>query len=220
MATGYTDPVGRGLVTDFSQFALQCTRAMGVAIMQRDEDGRAPLRLTQEPDTHYRDREQKYTIDVLWWSLADDAEVLEKQRIRVAEVNEFRASRRCEVGARIASYEAMLAQVEAWVPPTVEHEGLKRFMIEQLTESIRFDRPLESDSEEMVMVSAAAYRASELAKARRMRDEYAHQWAEEQRRTRERAEWVATFLGSLPDPEAHQKAVAAYEALRAAEASS
>ena len=34
-------------------------------------------------------------------------------------------------------YETMLAEVEAWQPPTPDHEELKRFMADQLRESKR-----------------------------------------------------------------------------------
>ena len=38
-----------------------------------------------------------------------------------------------------ASYQKMLDKVNDWTPPTSEHEGLKKFMIEQLTNSLEFD---------------------------------------------------------------------------------
>ena len=36
-------------------------------------------------------------------------------------------------------YEAMLAKVNKWTPPTPDHENLKKFMIEQIESSIKFD---------------------------------------------------------------------------------
>lgn len=44
-----------------------------------------------------------------------------------------------QAAALRAKCEAMLASVEAWQVPTPEHESLKTFMREQITQSIAFD---------------------------------------------------------------------------------
>src|SRR5699024_10821555 len=43
MATGYTYPLHDGTPITFEQFALNCSRAMGAAIHQRDDNSDAPI---------------------------------------------------------------------------------------------------------------------------------------------------------------------------------
>ena len=212
MPTGYTDAVGKGELRDFSQFALRCSRAMGVAIMQRDEDGRAPLRIEREPNTHYRDTAEKYAAEVRRLEAMTEDELMRAQRKSVVEQNLERAKYRERAERTVANYEAMLEQVRAWEPPTPEHESFKSFMEQQLTESIKFDGPGEWGMTVVEMVPAEEWREQQLATARRMRDTYEQNWREEQERVESRAKWIEDFLASLPDPEAHAKAVAEYNA--------
>lgn len=41
--------------------------------------------------------------------------------------------------ALLEKYSAMLAEVKEWTPPSSEHRGLKKFMQEQIEQSIEFD---------------------------------------------------------------------------------
>lgn len=212
MPSYYTEPVGKGELDDFSQFALKCSRAMGVAIMQRDEDGNAPLRIERKPDTHYRDTAEKYAAEVRRLEAASDDELQAEQLDQVAEENAHRADHLRRTGETVARYEAMLDKVNEWEPPTAEHANFKKFMRDQLVESIKFDGPISNYRQPAVMKPVEEYRAEQLATARRMRDTYEQNWREEQERVESRAKWIEDFLGSLPDPQAHAKAVAAYEA--------
>ena len=56
------------------------------------------------------------------------AEAVERTKKTIEEYNHLREL-----------YEAMLRKVRAWQPPTSDHQGLKDFMIEQITGSIDFD---------------------------------------------------------------------------------
>lgn len=219
MPSYYTEPVGKGELEDFSQFALKCSRAMGVAIMQRDEDAGAPLRVERELNTHYRDKAAEYATEVRRLEALTDDELMEEQRASVARINADKAASLERGEATVARYEAMLRQVNAWEPPTPEHENFKKFMQDQLTESIKFDGPGSWAREVAVVVAAESWRAEQLLHARRMRDSYERDWVEEQERCESRARWVEEFLRSLPDPEAHAKAVADYEKKRSEVAS-
>ena len=64
--------------------------------------------------------------------------------------------------ARRQRYTDMLKQVRKWVPPTTEHMGLKRFMIEQLEQSIRLD--CGDKPQQPKHLSPAKVRAEEIAR--------------------------------------------------------
>jgi hypothetical protein len=167
MPTGYTAAVKDGKVTDFSEFARQCARAFGAAIHQRDESASASLRLREEDDYHYEwvERDKKKLEEALartdeeWAALQDESIAL---RIRQTEES---IQKRSEDRAR---YELMLAKAKNWTPPTEEHEGLKKFMIEQLVDSIKFDCP---DPDERfdrfpTKISVDEYKAQEISRLR------------------------------------------------------
>jgi len=56
------------------------------------------------------------------------AEVIKNQQERISENNNLRKK-----------YKDMLLQVKEWQPPSPEHLGLKDFMVQQITDSIKWD---------------------------------------------------------------------------------
>lgn len=200
MPTGYTHPVREGTVTSFTEFAKICVRAMGVTILQRDDSSDAPLITRYEPNVDYHDRslatarEKRDLYDARTfenWRNAMEAQDDGDQQAWRDRVEQLKVER--------ARYEAMLDKVQAWVPPTEEHQAMKKFMVDQLTESIRFDctpygqPPMLQDVEEY---KATCYERVERdieysTKARR----------EEIERTATRNEWLDQFLASLPADE-------------------
>src|SRR2546425_1153733 len=69
----------------------------------------------------------------------DDREAKEAARVERAEAirrnDEIEADRQ----GKEARYRAMPAHVEAWDPPTGDHQTFKEFMLDQLNQSIQFD---------------------------------------------------------------------------------
>ena len=56
MPTGYTYPVADGTITEFSKFALNCSRAFGVLMHMRDEPIDAPIPDKIEPTSYYKNQ--------------------------------------------------------------------------------------------------------------------------------------------------------------------
>lgn len=138
MPTGYTAPLHDGEDITFEQFALRCSRAMGAAIMQRDEhpDVEIRERVVEDYEINRVTKAQKDLALALGWSLA---EWQSKQEKEMADAKEYALRYATDREAMRSRYQAMLAQVEAWTPPTHEHTGLRDFMIEQIESSIKFD---------------------------------------------------------------------------------
>ncbi|MGK0740467.1 hypothetical protein ACSHWG_01060 [Leucobacter sp. Z1108] len=138
MPTGYTNDIHDGKPVTFEQFALKCSRAMGAAIMQRDESPDVEIRM-RELDGYYAEQVEKASIELNEalarsgeeWARIQSAEIAEAARYH----EEYVAKRKAVAGR----YYDMLEHVRMWEPPTNEHDGLKDFMIEQLKESIKFD---------------------------------------------------------------------------------
>lgn len=196
MPTGYTAPVADGKVTDFATFAMQCARAFGALIEMRDAPVDAEIPDEFKPSGYYEKqigqreaelrRLQSMTLEQAEESArADHRDAVKRWHERIAERNRTRAR-----------YEAMLAETRAWEPPTPEHEGLKKFMIEQLEESIRFDCSGGYDVEPQP-VDAATWLARQVAEASRSLDWARKYHDEEVERVRGRNQWVRDLRESL-----------------------
>jgi len=198
MPTGYTAALYEGKEVAFNDFVLTCARAMGAAIMQRD-DAPGPIADEYEVETYYRDSLEKAKARLedmeTWkadqWKAAEQKDRAEQTK-GVNEAIQHASERR-------ARYESMLVQVQGWRPPTAEHEGLKNFMVEQLESSIKFDcsttyltippmRPWEE------------YKLAELTSAQRDVERAGTHWQEEQDRTAGRNKWVRDLRSSLVKP--------------------
>lgn len=141
MATGYTYKVSEGQVTELSDFVLQCARAFGACMHQRDSDSnelpkpREPYQSQKEYDkeiaklTEEIDKWKNYTTDEIF-------EIIKKDHIKNLKYNDkqLKLNRK-----KIARYHEMLYKVKNWQPPSGEHQGLKEFAIDQLQSSIKFD---------------------------------------------------------------------------------
>jgi hypothetical protein len=139
MPTGYTSELYEGKPQTFQQFALECARNFGAAIMQRD-DAPGPVLKFVPPNTDYYDKSQAAAEAALeWFANASPDELAAKKAEEDAESEKRHQESVAKAEAQRERYEAMLVQVRAWTPPSPEHENLKQFMIDQLTESIDFD---------------------------------------------------------------------------------
>lgn len=99
-------------------------------------------------------------------------------------------------------YEAMLAQVEAWTPPTEDHQGFQKIMREQIQQSINFDCWTEY-YERMTprLLEPAEWLAKEQVRA--MKDVVYHteEHAKEVERANARTAWVQALRTSLKPAE-------------------
>lgn len=197
MATGYTASVQDGTTTSFREFAIKCARAFGANILMRDDSMDAPIR-EYEPNTWNKERLEK-AREAFY---AAEQMTLEEAAMELASERERVAKRRTEAQATSDSqrqrYEAMLAKVREWKPPTEQHERMKQFMIEQLTESIRFDCQDMSDWHTVKAETPEEFKAQVIEKAVQDMEYHTEEWKKEQLSTRERNEWNKALFESLP----------------------
>lgn len=196
MPTGYTADVQDGTVTEFSEFAMQCARAFGALITMRDEPSDAPIPQEFAPSNYNAERLVEAQRDLARLEAMTESE--QKAAADAANAAAFKSwdDRESTKAEQRARYEAMIQKVEAWEPPTADHNELKRFMLRQLRESIEFDcgppyapRP--------GLVNAKDWYAGALARANRDIAYHAEQQAEETERARKRTKWVSDLRASL-----------------------
>lgn len=200
MPSGYTSDLYEGKPQTFEQFVLSCARAFGALIMMRDEPWDATIPEKFEP-SDYHDRalaEAEQRLERVVSMSQDDLAA----ELRTEGLKRHRMIRESQVKARAVRErcEAMLAEVEAWTPPTSDHDGLKKFMREQLEETIRFD----GDERDYYSLYALLpddpreYRQQQIEKAKRDIAYHTDERRKEIERTESRNAWVAALRESLP----------------------
>lgn len=195
MPTGYTAPVQKGEQT-FEEFVLSCARNFGALITMRDESMDAHIPDEFKPSDHHSKRlaEAREELARLRTLTPQQAAYDADADFRKAmQAWEEASQRRQEERER---YEAMLAEVRAWTPPTVDHQGLKDFMIQQLEESIRFDcSGYERWKPEPK--PGSVWLEERITKAERDVNYHLEEHAKEVERARERTAWVQALKRSL-----------------------
>lgn len=142
MATGYTSVVEEGEVEDLSTFILRCARAMGACVMMRDEPLDVPpprVGFTESP--YYVRALQKAEAALEAFKALPPQEKMGSVELAHKKAVDLNTVYDTSNAARLRRVEAMIAKVEAWKPPTGDHEGLKAFMLDQLKMSLPMLKP-------------------------------------------------------------------------------
>lgn len=144
MVSAFTEALYEGDEEEtFERFVKRCSRAMD---FRAREEGPITARM---PDLERIEREElaertgwleeaqkdlQEAIDERDALLAmTDEEVRAESEKRAEETFQFYSDINQKNFPRAERFRAMLAKVDAWTPPTPKHEGLKRFMVEQLS---------------------------------------------------------------------------------------
>lgn len=194
MPTGYTTNIQD---MSFEQFAMGCARAFGALITMRDEPADTPIPESFDPsDFHQKSIENlKQELQTLEAMPAKD---IEKQCYEDWERKESsRMQGLLDCRALRASYEEMLSKAKSWTPPSSDHQGLKDFMIEQITKSIDFDCEESYYETPTERIKPNLWLLQQKQKIKRNIEyhEKAHQ--EEVARVNSRNEWVSALRESL-----------------------
>lgn len=196
MPSGLTCEIGDGQT--FEEFVWRCARAMGALIHMREDGTDVRLTLPKADDWHEKHaNEARLGLDRLRHMSDDEAEkkALADYKKDIRYYEKYLADKERQRTA----YEAMLAKVEAWQPPTPDHENFKKMMRDQITESIKWDCDVRLDPPKLV--SGAEWREQRIEV---LRDSLAYHLREdeaEHRRAKERRAWVLALAESVPIPE-------------------
>ncbi len=197
MPTGYTAQITDAMT--LREFAMICARAFGALVMMRDDSMSAPIPKAFEPSDYHAKALAQATSDLAALELLSDEEA---KAVSDREYDKMQADfvkAAAENEAQEGRYRRMLALVLDWTPPTPDHDGMKKFMREQIEESIKFDcdKSYYREQAEKPRMSGAKWKA-ERRKSLQHDIEYHEQHnREEIERTNERNKWIADLRGSL-----------------------
>lgn len=196
MPTGYTAAIKDGIT--FKQYALSCARAFGALIEMRDKPSDAPIPEKLKASQYNAER----AAAAACLRLAE-LEGMTAEQAKRAAANEWdeaetrRAVRLQEIADQRAKYEAMLAAARAWVAPTPDHEGMKKFMCEQIEQSIDWDCDTKYHDKPTERLTGAVWKARAVAAAHKDVAYHTKGQAEEDERTANRNAWIDALRNSL-----------------------
>ena len=194
MPTGYTLDLYDGKDITFEEFVLRCARAFGALIDMRDEPMDAPIPERFEPsDYHLKEliKAKKRLEEVKGW----DEEKAEQEAERAYRDALKKREEFIEKNKLIHKrYEDMLSKVREWKPPTPDHVDLKKFMIQQLEDSIEFDCFIPEMPQSL---SGEEYKEQQIKKALDDIDYHEKEYAKEVSRVHERNKWLLLLRESL-----------------------
>lgn len=193
MPTVYTSDLYYGKPQTFSGFAMECARAFGALVHLRDSQGAEIPDVIEADDYHLRQQQEAEQEFERLRSMS--YEEIKAAATEAAEQTDRRwAEARRDTAEKQARYEAMLAEVQAWKPPTKDHQGLKDFMVQQLTDSLRFDC---CDLPTVAVQTPAGWHAERFAKVQRDIAYHGAEYAKEVDRAAERTLWIKALRESL-----------------------
>lgn len=198
MPTGYTHNITETM--EFRDFALQCARAFGACIEMRDDPVDTPIPDEFQPNGHYKEAERNALADVEKYRAMTVAEAAMALRSAVQGARESADRGKAERFGQKRAYQRMLSLVRKWTPPTAEHEGLRKFMEEQIVESIKWDCGTDyydNSVKELEALTPETYLASMRKEAERQLAYYRDEHDKEVERARSRTQWVKALRESL-----------------------
>lgn len=202
MPTGYTAYIKDGKITSGKEFLKLCTRAFGIAVDLKDESLDVPTPNHFEPHPYYEkaykdslvSREKAYSMTL---------EEVKEDIISKYNDNKGRAEKILEkYKDEDKKYLKVREEVEKWIPPTSEHENLKKFCLEQIDMSLNtslyewYEKDINKEldtSDDTIKKYIDILRDNADEKLKRA---YKN-WQEELRRVEEKNLWMKQFLDSL-----------------------
>lgn len=202
MPTGYTAYIEDGDITTGKEFLKLCTRAFGIAIDLKDEPLSVPTKTHYEPNPYYKEKYEKAVKvrDKMRQLTFEEA----KQQI-IDKYNEDVAYNKKALDIYKSEDEKYLKvrnEINSWVPPTPEHEELKKFALNQIDISMNtnYYKYCEEELNKELDISDNAvwkyikdnYKICEDNVKRSYR-----RWQEELKRADNKNKWMKQFLDSL-----------------------
>lgn len=194
MPTGYTYNIKDGIT--FKEFTMQCARAFGAYVTMRDAPSNEPAPEKFEvSDYHIKGiKKAKKELSKLENFTTEEAIALrDKEYDQEVKENEKYADDNKTLKIK---YIAMLEEVNKWNPPTPDHEGLKKFMIEQIKTSLDFDC-MNLNTKPPTKLPVDKWLLAKKKKAIRDIEYHEKEYKEELERVNERNEWIAKLKNSL-----------------------
>jgi hypothetical protein len=195
MPTGYTADIKDGI--SFEQFALNCAKAFGACISMRDLPADTPIPERFVASPYHLDQLTQARNLLRFYEGFSPEEATRKANEEFADAELNRNRRLHENKTLLEHYQAMLRQANEWTPPSEDHAELKKFMIQQIEDSMKWDDSSEYLSVPTPQLSAEEWLESKKAKALKDVEYHKKEWAAEVERTEQRNTWLQQLRESL-----------------------
>lgn len=194
MPTGYTAALIEEKEISFEEFVLTCARAFGALIEMRDEPMNAKI-----PDefhvSEYHTVELAKAKQRLNEFKSFTPEDYNKKAREKFEQDVVDYERRLEKnGFTHRRYSEMLIKIRNWKEPSPDHEELKKFMIEQIESSVKFDV---YEPDKPVIITGEEWANKELSSITWDIEYHTKKYQEEVERVASRNRWVKQLRDSL-----------------------
>jgi len=178
-------------------FVMGCARAFGALIDLRDSPSDAPIPDKFEPSNYNAKRLIESREKLAMFKAMTGAEKASfGQAEKAADIQRIERWLEKDQASNVRLKD-MAAQVQAWNPPTKEHQGLKDFMLQQLDVSKNNVDYIQSLLSEALAKSAMTYYETALLNAAQDIDYHTDENAKEIERANERTEWVRQLKLSI-----------------------
>ena len=204
MPTGYTAGLLDGTINTFPDFAKLCMRNFGATIHMRDENMDTEYEPRTPSDYHSnalsearRELENAESVSDEELIKARKKELLKSKKYHLAQIEENDANK--------IKLEGLIKDIEAWAPPTEEHNGIKQFMIQQIESTLDYDcstdyhkKELQYIKQKLDNVNANVIRADIVETANKDIAYHLKEYKEELKRCAGANQWVEDLMNSLP----------------------
>lgn len=203
MPTGYTSGIIDGTTETFQDFAKQCMRAFGATIHMRDES----MSKEYEPRTpsDYHTKALKTANEKLKQAeKLTDSEIITDRKKQIEESRIYHTKRIEEIKVARQKLDEFLTKAKGFKPPTEDHEGIAKFMVEQIETTINHDGDTKYHDEELAKIGAQLetintddIRNDMVACANRDIDYHTKEHNAELKRCEDSNKWVTDLLAVL-----------------------
>lgn len=210
MPTGYTTGILDGSIKDFKQFATLCMRAFGATLHMRDENMDSPYEPRVPSDYYQNEIDKANELLKVAENLTDD-EVVELRKAALLKSKQYHIKAIEKATHDLNLLNEILADATKYIPPTQEHTEIKNFMIQQITETKKFDgddsyhrNELAKINQELNNLNPAVIRSQMFAQAENDLQYHTEELSKEIKRCNDSNKWVEQFLDSLQNKASQQ----------------
>jgi hypothetical protein len=200
MPTGYTASVATGATTTARDYLLKCARNFGALIHMRDDASDAEIKYAVVGEYNSK-RKEEAANEIVRLTALSPAEKHREAEAAHAERVKLCADAAAKDEEQSRAYDRMIAKVNAWEPPTPEHEALKKFAVQQLIDSKEFDCNRAACAPDEIKnskpESGEAYVWRRISELSRNIEYHTRQHEDEVRRVTQANAWIAALESSL-----------------------
>jgi hypothetical protein len=197
MPTGYTSDIYEGKDVDWKEFLMTCARAFGATISMREEKLSTPIPEEFEVDNYYQDKIKESLRQLKEYEnmSLEEAEKLCNEEYEREE--EYRLGQFVKSQKLREKLEIILDHILFWQPPSNDHAELKKFAIDQIDQTIRYDCVKEYYSKPSPKITTENWLLSKKASCISNINYYQEEYAKEVERVAGRNNWVKQLRNSL-----------------------